>query len=542
MGVAVEEDSAGMALGNRQGIGTALAAESSGRVRTTRNLLESLAFPPAAALAIAWCVASLSFPFSWDHGLFAWVGDVINRGGMPYRDAWDIKGPFAHYTFAAAEWIFGRRMMSIRIVDLLFVAVTVVLVARFVSGAAHRQAGRWASVLFILWYASGSYWHTAQPDGEAGMILAVAFLWLALPESRLSLWRLAVAGFLVGCATLIKPLYAVFLAVAVIYAVSLIGRNYARIATAFAVTCASFLVPLVLMATWFYHQGAWSDLVDVYLVYPLVTYAGTINGPVMARVRGLLDYILAAPVIVVLLPAIGVGLAKLWHEKRSLAWLLLTWAVGAVFIVVLQNRFFTYHWLPALPPLTILAVVGFSGILERFREATPLVRTFVYLTLAVVLLHAAVRPLADVGAWIAHVVRGTSAIEYYGHFGVPQADVAAAEYIAAHTTEQDRVLAWGWNPMIYFVSGRRTPGRFGYSMPLLQDPTSPRCQAYQREFMSEVRSHTPVYIIEDPRAVALLGGNYDRGNFKEFDEFVSQHYRRETQIGELILYRLMPQS
>jgi hypothetical protein len=134
----------------------------------------------------------------------------------------------------------------------------------------------------------------------------------------------------------------------------------------------------------------------------------------------------------------------------------------------------------------------------------------------------------------------TSIEEYYGHFGVPRADVMAAKYIADRTGEQDRILGWGWSPMIYYLSGRQTPGRIGYTMPLLQAPDSPVCRAYQQELMASLRTTPPVYIIEDPRTVALLGGNYDRKRFREFDDFVSLRYRREAQIGELILYRLIP--
>jgi hypothetical protein len=43
-------------------------------------------------LTFLWAIASLWFPFRWDHGIMASVGDTIVRGGMPYRDAWDMKG------------------------------------------------------------------------------------------------------------------------------------------------------------------------------------------------------------------------------------------------------------------------------------------------------------------------------------------------------------------------------------------------------------------------------------------------------------------
>jgi hypothetical protein len=61
-----------------------------------------------SALAGAWVVMSFTYPFGWDQGLFAWVGDAIVRGGLPYRDAWDFKGPLLYYVYALAQWLFRR--------------------------------------------------------------------------------------------------------------------------------------------------------------------------------------------------------------------------------------------------------------------------------------------------------------------------------------------------------------------------------------------------------------------------------------------------
>ena len=44
-------------------------------------------------LLAAWAVTSLFWPFGRDQRIFAWVGDVILAGGMPYRDAWEGQDP-----------------------------------------------------------------------------------------------------------------------------------------------------------------------------------------------------------------------------------------------------------------------------------------------------------------------------------------------------------------------------------------------------------------------------------------------------------------
>ena len=51
--------------------------------------LEQLAFAGAAVVTLAWAAASLMWPYGWDHGIFATIGDAIVRGGDPYRSGWD---------------------------------------------------------------------------------------------------------------------------------------------------------------------------------------------------------------------------------------------------------------------------------------------------------------------------------------------------------------------------------------------------------------------------------------------------------------------
>ena len=45
---------------------------------------------------------SLVQPAGADQDLYAYVGQAITRGGLPYVDAWDQKPPAIHYTYACS--------------------------------------------------------------------------------------------------------------------------------------------------------------------------------------------------------------------------------------------------------------------------------------------------------------------------------------------------------------------------------------------------------------------------------------------------------
>jgi len=51
---------------------------------------------------------SLVQPMGADQGLYAYVGERIRSGGMPYRNGWDQKPPAIHVTYAAMRAILPR--------------------------------------------------------------------------------------------------------------------------------------------------------------------------------------------------------------------------------------------------------------------------------------------------------------------------------------------------------------------------------------------------------------------------------------------------
>ena len=69
-----------------------------------------------ACVLLAVRLPSLVQPMGADQGLYAYVGERIRAGGLPYRDAWDQKPPAIHVTYAAmrAVWPARRRRSGCR--------------------------------------------------------------------------------------------------------------------------------------------------------------------------------------------------------------------------------------------------------------------------------------------------------------------------------------------------------------------------------------------------------------------------------------------
>jgi len=121
----------------------------------------------------------ISEPFGRDQGIFAYIGDTILHGGVPYRDAWDHKTPGLYAIYALAFSLFGRAMPSVHLLEgcaLTLTAFIVYLVGRRVRGEA-------VAVLAALLYGVGAtllfeWWDRGQAEVYMGLTGALAVYWL----------------------------------------------------------------------------------------------------------------------------------------------------------------------------------------------------------------------------------------------------------------------------------------------------------------------------------------------------------------------------
>lgn len=484
-------------------------------------------------------IATLSWPFGWDQGIYAWAGDVIVRGGMPYRDAWEMKGPLVFYTFALAQTLFGQHLMAIRLLDLLFLAATAGALGAIIARTAGKTAAAGGALLFVLWYLSGTFWHTAQPDGWVGMLMVFGVTPILLARGRIPWWAWVVAGGAVGLITLYKQLYAIFLLVPLVaLLLQREGGSRTHRAGAGALLLLAFIVPVAATVAWLSAVISLDLLLDTVMRYPAQVYVLIGAGGPGARLAGLARYLLGVPLLVILLPAIMLGARASWRQDRAQAAIILTWMGLALTGVLIQGRYFPYHWIPVIPPLVILATYGFSYALSFPGRATlrPAAYRFMSALLVITALYAAAHPALETVRWLAWQVGLTSSEQYNDGFGIPGPDIRAARYLAEHSGADDGVVIWGWNASILFMSGRQSPTRFGWSMPLMLGEGTAFRAAYRREFLCDISRDPPRWIVNAPQSERLLGGHFTVDDFPEFAALLNRHYRVRSTISDLVLY------
>jgi len=506
--------------------------------------LEALALAAAGGLAIVWCIASLWFPFGWDQGIMAAVGDQIVRGGMPYRDGWDMKGPLAFYLFAAVQWIFGRHMWPIRILDVLLLLVAAGVLGRMVARITSPRTGLWVAVALVLWHGSLSWFFLSQPDGWVAVLMVMAVAPLAVQSDKADFRALVWCGLLIGCCGLIKPFYAAFGLVPVVFALSS-RESYSRRILGMLAAGIAAIVPVLAALAWFIKRGALNSLIEVHFSYARA-YSGWLGPEVFAR--RIYNYFWSngvptpAGAVAVVLPAIGFGGYILLRQQRRLGLVLLTWLGVALFCVAIQGKFWVYHWTPTFPPFAALAGIGLWNL---SRSASSGIASGLPLAVFSALLffgQVAASPTVDVGRWLQFMTGMKTRTQYYSQyvrrFYVASDTMEASAYLKERTSPSDTIAVWGNEATINYLSERQNPTRFVFAMPLTAVGSAILRANYRKEYMAAFNTHPPRYFVVgqphdgSPDKAAVLR------EFPELDSFVRDHYSLERQFGFLDLYRL----
>jgi len=503
---------------------------------TKVTALERGLFALALLATIAWGAASLSYPLGWDQGMMGSIGDVIVRGGLPYRDGFDMKGPVAFYLFAATEAVFGRVSWGIRVVDLgiLFAgAFCFQAMLKRVLGSA--VIGRWLALSMVLAAASRTWFHVSQPDGWAASFVVIA-LWLLVGRDRVSTTAWVVSGLFIGASALIKPFFIILIAAPLAVALTTASGAFSVV-----LLLSGLVFPILATAAWFWAHGALDDLIFVHFKFAF-SYSGASSLDIVPLVGGFVSYFANGGVrsphgpFVVLLVPIGAGVLLAWKERRGVGLVLLAWLVASLGCVAIQQKLFVYHWLIAFPPL--LAIAGFG--LSRLPLAEVPGRVFSAVAIGVFIAGVAPSPMLD--TWhVARTVAGVDSHERYlerfrrGNYQPLSAEQAAA-HIKARTRPDERVAIYGTAAAVLFMSERTSASRFVFALPL-NVPDDTFRASNRREFISALREPGARYLVIGPDA-----DQAPLDDFPELTDFMAQHYRLEISFGRLKLYRLIDGS
>jgi hypothetical protein len=525
---------------------------------------------PDHALAVVgwlWVVACAllltTFSFGRDQSIYATVGSGMLSGKLPYRDLWDFKPPGIFYVFAAGEALFGHNMAAPRLLEAAgSIATAFAMVALSKRWFGASLPGLFGAVIASTVHVQLDFWHSGQPETFGGMLTVFALYCATLPldgiRRHLS-W--ALAGALLGAAALMKPPLggAAIVLAAYLTRVHLVGSRRSTFVGLFAMGAGASL-PFVACVAWFWARGGLGAMLwtlrDYVPGYTALGWQGEHHALEMF-------YYAAVEALTKFSAWISLGIAALFllprHSLRELEHVLLLFGCAIVHVtgVALQAKFFQYHYGATIPLLALAAGLGWYKLWTRAwaKRPWPVLGLFVVATLALLMR----KPIHDVPGTV--LERSWARLNFLlrrAPFETRQKldealhkaadfDLASnhrvATWVAAHTQPSDFVLVWGFEPYVYWYSGRQPATRFIYNV---AQRSHWQTETSQRLFIEEVRARNPRLVIVQhndvfPGVTGFVSDSFaDLPRFTALDEYVRERYAFVVTIDDFDVHERKP--
>jgi hypothetical protein len=508
---------------------------------------------------------SLIYPAGRDQGFFACIADMVRHGRVMYRDISNGIYPMTILLNLVAQVSLGHNMAAIRVLDLLWTMGTAVLLFAFARRVFRRLwLASAIAMMYSFLYFLGDFWNTAQVDGFLNLPVATAFCAAAFAADghsgvvRGRLWWF-LSGLMVAVALFFKP--TVGLMLPAIALLALFGRrsrasvDWSALAMVLAGALVGALVFMALITT----SGALRDFIEL-------QFRGTLHYVRLGSARaGLPTYLADMVGNYVLQPNLGIGaflagvglvLSVVIHtragrrardsDRRAIRWSWVWLACGFASLAV-QGKFFQYHYLPLLPGMAVFAVLALDAALTPVWPHVPKQsgRALLVIGVGILLVLCTAYPLRLRDA--AQVATGQMPLRDYwmsdhgmGDFRLSE-QMVVSDWVRAHTRPNDRIVVWGSDPLIYFLTERGTISRFIANQSLTVDWSWPELRD---EFQDAFRNTPPeLFLVEHDDAVPWATGSsldsYEvlKERFGVLGESIADQYALETRIGHFDILR-----
>ncbi len=494
------------------------------------------------ALVVGLALPTVLYPLGRDQGMYANIGAVILRGGLPYIDMWDIKPPPIYYLYAASMALFGQTPTGVRALDLLLVPLGVWGLMLLGARIASPRVGLWAGLLYGVFYFSDQFANLAQSDS----LVTVFMIWAALagwqaaahpPSSRPALTYAAACGALCGVVVWFKQYQLLFVMALVSWQVKQrwgAWRSLSTEAGAFA------LGGLAVGGGLLVYFAAVGILPEMLIVAQSTSAYNAQYSDWQAFFGQLRNYfhfrwLHWGPLFLLTGAAVLLGAAGRLGRGWGFVWV---WLAAATAFMAVQRLGFDTHWFPMLPPMALLG----AAVLDQWTR--PLRR---WQFPAVVVLFGAVLAYNTWLPALSYLSGRQTLQDYYAQFQAndlkPQQSLAVVEWLRGRLVTGDTLYVWGFRPEVAFMGGWRPPTRWQAHFPLVA-PWYPR--EWQQQNVDLLWAAMPPYalVLTDDYMPWVTGRSADSHmilqDYVELNNWLMANYDRVHTIGDFIIWQRKP--
>ena len=406
-------------------------------------------------------------PLGLDQALYSVMARYLDSGMSLYRDFGDMNFPGAPLLHTLALVLFGDSTIGFRLFDLLFVCFTLWSIYLFMYRCfSHKSIALVSCIIFIICYFHLGFWHTAQRDGFAIPFLLLATSLFFDSERSNPLLRTILAGLCCGIIFWIKPVFGISLAVFGLVLILRLLRKKQRFSLLFTMGTGLTIGFSIINAIFLFYLYQTNSLVAWYegaILYNL-QYSSSVSKPMMMAIKA------------IFVPAnfhnffITIGaMVGIWHTfdnsdnwRKSIP--LAVFTLITIFSFLIQGKGdVVYHRLPFLCAKSLWAALGIRIIFSwsSLRGARSLLFRGIILSGLILITAGSYVVTFHIPAYFRFLTGSSNLTTYQSeiYMGLDE-KISVGNYIRENTSDEDRILVWGFGSLIQFYSQRLSSSRF----------------------------------------------------------------------------------
>jgi hypothetical protein len=390
-----------------------------------------------------------------------------------------------------------------------------------------------------------------QADSMLNLPFALCVLLLILSYSEHSFIKIFLSGILFALALMFKYTVISFLPLVVIcFLISANDLKSIRIKNIFV-----FLFGTISLcgaaALWYSFAGGLSDMLDIQFgqtsQYTKIAYETETGEFISSHIIRLFTYSVYSPLIWFSFAGFFVMYIKRKLDFRHL--LIFSWILSSLFSLIVQWKFYHYHFLVIIAPISIGAVLFVSLVKDYAIENKKKVMIAALGLISACFVIYAGKPYVDNYNTLFSFASGKLSLkDAYIKNGITTDSVFmirktfnTIDYVNQNSIITDNIFVWGYDPLVYYLTGRHCVSRFVYHIPLLWKAGNDN---FRKEFMVDMNNTNPKLIVianNDP-LYYISGYNEDSKQllerFPEFNNFITEKYIFKKRIDDYDLYEI----
>jgi len=484
-----------------------------------------------------------------DAGIFMYVGSLILKGKIPYLHVWENKGPLVFYINALGLSLGDGSRWGIWLMEFLFLFGAAWLCYALVNSVMGRIPALIS--VFILVISAGNVLQGGNYSEEYSILFSCLALWAFVKGTEDPHRNLPgiLVGVSLGFNILLRP-NNISMQVAVaggFFVLALMSKDWKLLLRRLALMALGVTMVLAPVLVYFASQDALQEMINVVLVF---NYQYSSDTSFTQILHGIADASISIGVVFSVLALIGYLAAlfvviKGFIRRENFPPFLLVLLFGLpieLLLSTLSGRNYLHYFIGWAPYLGVLSAFAVFHFLRGFMVQIEMYKLPILLAFILVTVFSRLDVWKGYGAVLNNLKTGQ--VEYV--------DPVAA-YIRENTTEQDKVLVWGFRPVINFVSGREAPVSF-LPYPLVHVDT-PLTNSWAEQFYAQISSDPPKLIVNliepaDSERIPDLDRSVRReqrikwrdvvlaSNMNETLSFIEENYIKVDTVNGADIYQL----